>query len=199
MFGGRLGRPSFACALRASHLSCLTLMEAVVERLWTIDWATMFVPQVSLLELALRGTIMYLAIFALLRVVPKRQVGGISPSDILVVVLLAEAAGNAFGSDYKSVVEGAVLVATVLFWSLALDWIQHRFPAVERLLREPKLKLVENGRMLRRNMRRELVTVEELLAQLREKGIEDPAEVRAAYIESDGHISVIPKAGRHGK
>ena len=170
-----------------------------MEKLWTIDWNAMFVPQVSLLELALRGTIMYLAIFALLRVVPKRQVGGISPSDILVVVLLAEAAGNAFGSDYKSVVEGAVLVATVLFWSLALDWIQHRFPAVERLLREPKLKLVENGRMLRRNMRRELVTVEELLAQLREKGIEDPAEVRAAYIEADGHISVIAKASRHGK
>jgi uncharacterized membrane protein YcaP (DUF421 family) len=167
-----------------------------VEKLWTIDWNAVFVPQVSLLELFLRGTIVYLAIFALLRVVPKRQVGGISPSDILVVVLLAEAAGNAFGRDYKSVVEGAVLVATVLFWSLALDWLQHRFPAIERVVREPKLKLVENGRLLRRNMRSELVTVEELMAQLREKGIENAADVRAAFIESDGHISVIAKDGK---
>jgi len=171
----------------------------MVEKLWTIDWNAVFVPQVSLLELVLRGTIMYLAIFALLRVVPKRQVGGISPSDILVVVLLAEAAGNAFGSDYKSVVEGAVLVATVLFWSLALDWLQHRFPAIERVVREPKLKLVENGRLLRRNMRSELVTVEELMAQLRERGIENASDVRAAYIEADGHISVIAKAGKDGK
>jgi uncharacterized membrane protein YcaP (DUF421 family) len=170
-----------------------------VEKLWTVDWNAMFVPQVSLLELGLRGTIMYLAIFVLLRLVPKRQVGGISPSDILVVVLLAEAAGNAFGRDYKSVVEGAVLVATVLFWSLALDWLQHRFPPVERLLREPKLKLVENGRLLRRNMRSELVTVEELLAQLREKGIANLSEVRAAYIEADGHISVIAKTKRDDK
>jgi uncharacterized membrane protein YcaP (DUF421 family) len=167
-----------------------------VEKLWTIDWNAVFVPQVSLLELFLRGTIVYLAIFALLRVVPKRQVGGISPSDILVVVLLAEAAGNAFGRDYKSVVEGAVLVATVLFWSLALDWLQHRFPAIERVVREPKLKLVENGRLLRRNMRSELVTVEELMAQLREKGIENAADVRAAFIEADGHISVIAKDGK---
>jgi uncharacterized membrane protein YcaP (DUF421 family) len=55
---------------------------------------------------------------------------------------------------------------------------------------------VENGRLLRRNMRSELVTVEELMAQLREKGIENAADVRAAFIESDGHISVIAKDGK---
>lgn len=164
-----------------------------MDKLWTVDWQAMFVPQGSLVELVLRGTIMYLAIFVLLRVVLKRQVGGIGTSDVLVVVLLAEVAGKGFGNDYKSVVEGMALVGTVLFWSYAVDWLQFRFPAVERLVREPKLKLVENGRLLRRNMATELVTVEELMTQLREKGVEKLADVKAAFMEADGRISIVPR------
>ena len=58
-------------------------------------------------------------------------------------------------------------------------------------MRDPKLKLIENGRMLRRNMRTELVTVEELMAQLREEGLQDCKRVKAAYMEADGSISII--------
>lgn len=163
------------------------------EKLWAIDWRAVFVPEHSVLEMIVRGTIMYLLVFGLLRLMLKRQIGGIGPSDVLVVVLLAEMAGNGFTAGYRSVTEGAVLVVTLLCWTYAVNWLGHRFPAVERLIREPKLKLVENGRMLRRNMRAELVTAEELMAQLREEGVEDCEHVAAAYMEADGRISVIRK------
>jgi uncharacterized membrane protein YcaP (DUF421 family) len=153
-----------------------------MDQLLNIDWDAIFSPQHSLLELFLRGTIMYLVIFVLLRVVLRRQVGGIGTSDILVIVLVAEVAGKGITAEYKSVVEGAVLVATVLFWSYVIEW-----------LRDPKLKLIEDGRMLRRNMRAEFVTVEELMAQLREQGLEDCKGVKAAYMEADGHISIIKR------
>ncbi|HYC65588.1 MAG TPA: YetF domain-containing protein [Reyranellaceae bacterium] len=161
--------------------------------LWSIDWRGIAIPSGSVLELIVRGTLMYMIIFLLIRVVPKRQVGALSPSDILVVVLIAEVAGSAFGRDYRSVSEGTVLVATVLFWSFAIDWLQHRFPRVEQLLREPKVKVIENGRMLRRNMHREFLSHEELMAQLREAGVEEVAKVKAAYMEADGRISVIKR------
>ncbi len=112
-------------------------------------------------------------------------------TDVLVIVLLAEVAGNGFTAEYRSVVEGTVLVGTILFWSYMLEWAAHRFPAVERILRAPTVVLVENGKMLRKNMRAELVTTEELMAQLREKGIEDCAQVKRACMEADGMISVI--------
>jgi len=160
---------------------------------WAVDWRAVFVPEHSLLELIVRGTIMYFLVLILMRIMLKRQLGGIGPSDILVVVLLAEIAGNAFTADYRSVPEGATLVLTLLGWTHVVNWLSHRFPVVERLIREPKLKLVENGRMLRRNMRAELVTTEELMAQLREEGEENCDNVAAAYIEADGHISVIKK------
>ncbi len=109
----------------------------------------------------------------------------------LVVVLLAEVAGNGFAAEYNSVVEGTVLVGTILFWSYMLEWAAHRFASVERILRAPTLVLIEDGRMLRRNMRAELVTTEELMAQLRENGIEDCAQVKRACMEADGMTSVI--------
>ena len=164
------------------------------EKIWAIDWRAILVPEHSLLEMFVRGTIMYLLVFVLVRMMSKRQVGGIGPSDVLVIVLLAEVAGNAFtASDYRSISEGAVLVVTLPGWTHVLEWLGNRFPAVERLIREPKLKLIENGRMLRRNMQAELVTSEELMAQLRENGLEDCDDVAAAYMEADGQISVIKK------
>lgn len=112
---------------------------------------------------------MYLGILAMLRLVLRRQVGGIGTADVLVVVLIAEAAGNSIAPQEQSVVEGVLLVVTILFWSYLIEWRQFRFPGFQRLVRDPKLKLIENGRMLRRNMRREFVTFEELMAHVRKK------------------------------
>ena len=161
------------------------------DRLWKIDWRGIFIPETSLLELVVRGTIMYFLLFGLLRLVLKRQAGGIGTTDVLVIVLLAEVAGNGFAAEYKSVVEGAVLVGTILFWGYVLEWTAHRFPAFERIIRAKTLVLVEDGKMLRGNMKAELVTTEELMAQLREKGIEDCAQVKRASMEADGRISVV--------
>ncbi len=162
------------------------------EMLWQIDWNGVFTPSVSLLELVVRGTIMYFVLFGLLRLVLKRQAGGIGTADVLVIVLLAEVAGNGFAVGYKSVVEGAVLIGTILFWTYLLEWSAHRFPLVARILHAPTLLLIKDGKVLRRNLRAELITMDELMAQLREEGIEDCAQVKRACMEADGMISVIP-------
>ena len=106
---------------------------------WRIDWNGIFTPTNSLVELVVRGTIMYFVLFGLLRLVLKRQAGGIGTTDVLVIVLLAEVAGNGFAAEYTSVVEGTVLIGTVLFWSYVVEWAAHRFPAVERVLHSPAL------------------------------------------------------------
>jgi uncharacterized membrane protein YcaP (DUF421 family) len=159
--------------------------------IWTVDWSGLFRPKHSLAELVVRGTIMYLVVVALLRLDMRRQVGGIAMPDILVVVLIAEIAGRGITLEYESVIEGTVLIGTILFWSYLFERLQFRFPAIERLLRAKKLALVQDGRILHRNMRAEAVTREELTAQLREHGVEDHADVKVAYLEADGRISVI--------
>jgi uncharacterized membrane protein YcaP (DUF421 family) len=166
-----------------------------MEMLWQVDWKAAFVPTVSVAEIVLRGSFIYLFLFFVLRVL-RREAGAIGISDLLVVVLVADAAQNAMSSEYKSITEGAVLVGTIVAWDYFLDWVGYRFPAARRLLRPAALPLVVDGRMLRRNMRRELITEEELMSQLREQGVESLDEVKRCCLEGDGHISVIKKESK---
>ena len=161
--------------------------------LFNVDWAHVFVPDTPLLEIAVRGTVMYLALFVLLRLVLKRETGALGISDLLVVVLIADAAQNGLADDYRSIPDGLVLVATIVFWSWALNWLGYRFPVFQALVHPKPLPLVKDGHPLRRNMEKELVTEGELMSQLRLQGVDNIADVSAAYMEGDGRISVIER------
>jgi uncharacterized membrane protein YcaP (DUF421 family) len=155
-----------------------------------IDWRSLFIPTVGVGEIFLRGTIIYLFLFFILRLL-RREPGTIGISDLLLVVLIADAAQNAMASDYKSVSDGVILVSSIAFWNYFLDWLGYRFPRIRRLLRPSPLPLVEDGRIQRRNLRRVMITEDELMGHLREHGIERIEEVKKAYIEGDGRISAI--------
>jgi uncharacterized membrane protein YcaP (DUF421 family) len=168
--------------------------------LWTgVDWGRLFGSDTPLLELVVRGSLVYLALFVILRVVLNRQAGAVGISDLLVVVLIADAAQNGLAGEYTSITDGIILVGVIVFWSYFLDWLGFRFPAFQRIVRPPALQLVRDGRPLRRNMARELITDEELASSLRQQGVDDLSAVKAAYIEGDGRISVITRDGeQHG-
>lgn len=161
-----------------------------------VDWTRVFIPDTPLLEIFVRGTIVYLGLFVLLRIVLKRQSGAMGVQDLLVVVLVADAAQNAMADDYHSVPDGLLLVATVVFWSYALDWLGFHWPVFQRLVTPPPLALVKNGTLIRRHMRRELITEDELMAQLRQQGVDSIEKVKVAYMEPDGRISVVCEDGK---
>lgn len=156
-----------------------------------LNWSELFVPHMSLVEVIIRGSVTYVLLFLLLRVGPKREAGAAGITDLLVVVLIADAAQNAMSGSYTSITEGAVLVATIIIWSYALNWFAFRSEWFERFVMGPPLPLVRNGKLLRRNMRRELISENELLSQLRLQGVNEVDEVKLAAIEPDGRISVV--------
>jgi uncharacterized membrane protein YcaP (DUF421 family) len=159
----------------------------------SLDWDQIFGISVSPLELIIRGTAMYLFLFLLFRVVVRRRVGAIGMADILILVIIADAAQNAMSGEYKSVTEGAILVGTIMFWNVAIDWLNFRVPALRPWLEPPPMLLIQNGRILHRNLRHEYVTEDELKAKLREKGVKEYSEVAEAHMESDGSVSVIKR------
>lgn len=161
----------------------------------TMDWEKIFVPSVPVLEIFLRGTIVYLTLFFLLRFTLKRESGTIGMSDLLVIVLIADAAQNAMANDYHSISDGLLLVAVIIFWSYFLDWFAFRFPNWGKLIHPIPLPLVEDGVLLPQNLRKELITREELMGQIRIQGVEELSQVKKAFMESDGRISVIKHQG----
>jgi uncharacterized membrane protein YcaP (DUF421 family) len=161
-----------------------------MEGLLQIDFRTIFVPSLHLAEVVLRGTLVYLFLFIILRVL-RREAGAVSIADLLLVVLIADAAQNAMASEYKSITEGAVLIGTIAAWDYFLDWISYKFPRFYRLVNPAPLPLIKEGKILRKHLHQELITEEELVSQLRQQGIQNLSEVKRCYLEGDGHFSVI--------
>ena len=169
------------------------------------EWFALTIPP---LELAVRGTVIYLGLVLTVRFILRRDVSSMSVADVLFIVLIADAAQNAMAGEYKSIGDGLVLLATLVAWNVALDWLTFRSKMFRRLLETPPLLLVQDGKYIRKNMRREWITTEEVQSKLREAGIASVTEVRTAYLEPSGELGVIrvdeakptrrPKAKRLG-
>ena len=159
-----------------------------------IDWGAIFVPTESLAEIAIRGTVIYLVLFLVMRFLPRRTIGALGPSDLLVVVLIADAVQNAMAGGYQSLTEGLLLAAVIFGWATLIDYLDFRFPHLNIASARAK-EMVRNGQLLRHNLAREQVTEEEVMAQLRQHGLETTRDVVVAYLEGDGHFSVVVRGG----
>jgi len=157
------------------------------------DIAKALTPDVSVLENIVRGLVMYGVIFVLLRVLLRGRTQGMTTGDLLVIVLIADAAQNAMTAGYHSLASGVILVATIISASFVLDWLGYHIPAVEQYVHPPRKPLVVNGRLIRRTLADELMTEDELMTQLRLAGVEDVADVKAAYLEGNGEVSVLKR------
>src|SRR6185369_12663300 len=145
----------------------------ILWSLYSMDWNSIFLPDTSFWEIILRGSLMYIALFVMLRVILKRQTGTLGMTDLLLITLLADASQNAMAGEYKSIPDGIVLVGTIIFWNYLFDWLSFKSEWFGRLIEPPPLPLIKNGKMLHRNMRQELITEDELMMQLREQGLDD--------------------------
>jgi uncharacterized membrane protein YcaP (DUF421 family) len=163
----------------------------MIESMLGLDWGKLFAFNVSPAEIVVRGTVFYWFLFLLFRFIIRREIGSVGVGDILVLVIIADASQNAMAGEYNSISEGMVLVSTLIFWNVLIDWLSYRFPRFHRFAQPEPLPLVRHGRILRRNMRKEFINDEELWNKLREQGIESLDEVKIARLEADGEISVI--------
>ncbi len=161
-----------------------------------MDWHALFVFHMSPLELFVRGSLLYWFLFLVFRFVIRRDIGALGIGDVLLLVLVADAAQNGMAGNYQTVAEGFVLVGTLIGWNVLIDAASYHFSWIRRLASPPPLLIIDHGRLLPRNMRREFITRSEVDTQLRLRGIDDPSQVRTAYLESDGTFSVIAYANK---
>src|SRR5690606_13406777 len=155
-----------------------------------MNFPELFHIEASVMELVLRGTIIYIGILLLLRILPHRTGGEIATMDLVFILLIAEGATHSFG-EYSSLTEGFIVIGTLAGWNYLINVLSYHSKFVEKLVSPPAVQVIKNGRMEKRIMRREYLTEEELIEHLRSQGIEDVSKVKKAFLESDGSISVI--------
>jgi uncharacterized membrane protein YcaP (DUF421 family) len=154
------------------------------------DIGAALTPDVPIFETFVRGLFMYLVVFVLIRYLLRGKTTA-SMADLLVLVLIADAAQNAMSADYKSLTSGLVLVGTIVGASFTLDWLGLRVPAVRRFLHHDPRPLVVDGQPIEKELRRELISMQELESQMRLQGVEEIRQVKRAYLEGTGEVSVI--------
>ncbi|MGB2869408.1 MAG: YetF domain-containing protein [Bacteroidota bacterium] len=145
----------------------------------------------TLLDIALRASIIYVVILIGLRLTGKREVGQMTPFDLVLLLLIANAVQNAMTGPDTSVTGGLVAAGTLLLLNRAVGYIVWRNKKVRRVVEGTPTVLIRSGKAVERNLMRERITEEELRQTMREHGILDISEVYLAVLEIDGAVSVL--------
>jgi len=154
----------------------------------------MFIPTLPIWELVVRSAIMFLAVFVLLRVFGKRQVGQMTPYDLVVLLLISEGASNAIAADDQSIAAAIIVIATMLAINLAISFVSARSKAFDRLVEGSPEILIRNGHVDYAKLWDVNVSKADLLAALRAHDCLTPHEAELAVLEANGHITVKKKA-----
>jgi uncharacterized membrane protein YcaP (DUF421 family) len=150
-----------------------------------------WLPDISISEKIFRALIVYVFLLLMFRLVGKRQVGQMTPFDLIVLLILSNVLQNAMIGPDNSVTGGLIGAMTIL----AGNWLVSRAAFLnrgfERAIEGVPTLLVHHGQVIEANMRKENLSREDLLSNLRSQGIFDLSQVRACVLETSGKLSVL--------
>ena len=140
----------------------------------------------------LRTAFLYLVLVLSVRLMGKRQIGQMEASEFVVTMLVADLASIPMQDSAIPLLSGLVPIFTVLGMELVLSWAIMKSVVMRRFFCGKPVILIDNGKILRDNLRRTRVTLDELTGHLREKDVLDIRTVQFAILENDGSLSVFP-------
>lgn len=152
----------------------------------------MFTTGVPVWEIAARTAVVYLALLLGLRLAGKREIGQMTPFDLVVILLVANAVQNAMVGPDTSLTGGLIAAAILILANYGLAAVREHVPWFQRAVEGVPTLLIHDGEFIADHLRQEHVDEQEVMMALREHGIDDPHEVRVAVLETDGSISVVP-------
>jgi uncharacterized membrane protein YcaP (DUF421 family) len=144
-------------------------------------------------EIFARGTAVYLAITVMLRITPTRQTGSLSPNDMIAVVIIGSIAADAIAGDAQGIIDLLLMILVIMLWDYLFNLADFYLPRYRRIAQHEPTLLIHKGILLHKNLQKEKLTEEELMANLRKRGFAEIHDVRLAILEADGEISVLGK------
>lgn len=144
-------------------------------------------------EMVLRAIIIYFAVFALLRLIGKKQIGESSPFDLVLLLIISEAVSNGLMGEEHSISGAIILAVTLVSLNWFVDLLAFKFKKVETLVEGQACILISNGQVNEKMRINQKITQSELESSLREHGISDFSEVYLGVLEANGKISIVPQ------
>jgi uncharacterized membrane protein YcaP (DUF421 family) len=145
------------------------------------------------MDLVIRATVVFFFILLVTRVIGRRQLGELEPFDLILLVVLGDLVQQGITQSDESVTGTLIVISTIALLSVAVSWLSFRIPPLRRVTEGEPLVLVQDGKPIERNMRRERITIDDIQEEARRSQIASLSELRWAILEDDGHISCIPR------
>lgn len=151
-------------------------------------------------QFIIRAAVVYAFVLILLRLAGKRQIGQMGTGEFVAILLISNAVQNSMNGGDNSITGGLVLSTVIVALSELVDYLTYKSRKMQNLLEGTPTLLIHNGRVIHKNLERELLNVYELRTMLRRQGIHNIAEVWEAILESNGSLSVTKRAEvEHGE
>lgn len=143
------------------------------------------------MDLVIRATVVFFFIFLVTRIVGRRQLSDLEAFDLILLVVLGDLVQQGITQSDESVTGTLIVISTIALLSVGVSWVSFRSRPLRRLTEGEPIVLVQDGRPIERNMRRERITIEDIRQEARQAQISSVADLRWAILENDGKISCI--------
>jgi uncharacterized membrane protein YcaP (DUF421 family) len=144
-------------------------------------------------DLVLRTAAGFSLIYLMTRFVGRRELSSLEPFDLILLVVIGDLVQQGITQSDYSVTGIAIVISSISLMTVALSYAHFRFDSLRPALEGEPVVLIENGRPIERNLRRERLALSEVAAEARLQQVESLEDVRLAVLETNGNISVIPK------
>src|ERR671932_2826698 len=145
------------------------------------------------MDLALRAVVTFFFIFLLTRVIGRRELSSLDPFDLILLIVLGDAVQQGLTQDDYSVTGAITVITTFALLQVLLSYLNFRVPRLRPLLDGQPIVVVQAGKVLERNLKRERLTVEELAEEARTNQIASIDDIQWAVLETSGQISFVEK------
>lgn len=143
------------------------------------------------MDLVIRATVIFFFIFLVTRISGRRELSDLKPFDLILLVVLGDLVQSGITQNDESVTGTLVVISTIALLSVVVSWISFRFRGTRAITEGSPVVLVQDGRVIERNLRRERITLEDIQEEARNAGITSLSELQWAILEDNGHISCI--------
>ena len=145
------------------------------------------------MDIMLRATVIFFALYILVRLMGKRELGQMTPFELIVLVVIGDLIQQGVTQNDFSLTGAIIAISTIAFWALAMSWLSYLSSRAERLLEGEPRVIIRDGELITHNLRRDRLTVAEIESEMRLAGIAHMRDVAWAIVEPRGKISFIQR------
>src|SRR4051794_33160527 len=145
------------------------------------------------MDLAIRATVLFLFVFLLTRIIGRRELSSLEPFDLILLIVMGDAIQQGLTQDDYSVTGALIVVGVFAILQVTISFVSYKFPFTRPALDGEPIIVVEDGKAIERNLKRERLTLDELMVAARAQQVTKIEDIQWAVLETSGKISIIPK------